>query len=566
MAACQSSGRSLEETPTWAFAAVCFCIISVSILIEHSIHLLANWLKRHRKTALFDAVDRLKSELILLGFMSLILAVTQDRISNICIPPTVADIMLPCKQAAAPPSDTAEESEHFSVGLFSGNFSVRLMAPPRRLAEDEEAADSCTAKGMAPLVSAEGIHQLHIFIFVLAVMQIVYSVITMALGRAKMRRWKAWEKETQTTEYLVANDPNRFRFARQTTFGRRHMTQCTETTVLLWIKCFFRQFFKSVAKVDYLTLRHGFITAHLSSRHSHFNFQKYIQRTLEEDFKEVVGVSPLMWLIVVIFMLVDVHGWHVYLWVSYVPLLLVLVLGTKLEVVVARMAIQVNNQNSVIVGTPLVQPHDDLFWFGQPRFVLKILHLILFVNAFELAFFIWVTIQFGLGSCYHEHTVIIVTRVVLAVIVQVICSYITLPLYALVTQMGSQFKSKALQDQIGGILRHWHAEVRERRRKEAQHSFVSPRTSLSTDWSLGNSPNHGSFSSSHHGTSPLIMQRQNSNNNSTDISNRGEIIEEENAEREESGSKGIPAGSAARASHHAGMLEMAAAAAARRDL
>ncbi|KAI7981610.1 MLO-like protein 3 [Camellia lanceoleosa] len=149
MAGGVTSGQSLEYTPTWAFATVCFFIIAISIIIEHSIHLITKWLKRNRKSALYDAVEKLKSELMLLGFMSLILAVTQEHISNICIPTRLADIMLPLSQ--------------------------------------------------------EGIHQLHIFFFVLAVMQIVYSVLTMALGRLKMRRWKAWEKETQTTEYQAAN-------------------------------------------------------------------------------------------------------------------------------------------------------------------------------------------------------------------------------------------------------------------------------------------------------------------------------------------------------------------------
>lgn len=30
--------RTLEETPTWAVAVVCFVLLAVSILIEHIIH------------------------------------------------------------------------------------------------------------------------------------------------------------------------------------------------------------------------------------------------------------------------------------------------------------------------------------------------------------------------------------------------------------------------------------------------------------------------------------------------------------------------------------------------
>lgn len=33
-------GRSLEETPTWAVAVVCFVLVAISIVIEHIIHVL----------------------------------------------------------------------------------------------------------------------------------------------------------------------------------------------------------------------------------------------------------------------------------------------------------------------------------------------------------------------------------------------------------------------------------------------------------------------------------------------------------------------------------------------
>jgi mlo protein len=33
-------GRSLEQTPTWAVAVVCFVLVVISIFIEHIIHLI----------------------------------------------------------------------------------------------------------------------------------------------------------------------------------------------------------------------------------------------------------------------------------------------------------------------------------------------------------------------------------------------------------------------------------------------------------------------------------------------------------------------------------------------
>lgn len=38
-----------------------------------------------------------------------------------------------------------------------------------------------------PLITVDGLHQLHILIFFLAVLHVAYSAITMALGRLKVR-------------------------------------------------------------------------------------------------------------------------------------------------------------------------------------------------------------------------------------------------------------------------------------------------------------------------------------------------------------------------------------------
>ncbi|XP_021278284.1 MLO-like protein 3 isoform X1 [Herrania umbratica] len=500
--------RTLQQTPTWAVATVCLVFIALSILIEHLIHLISKWLKGHKKTALFEAVEKLKSVLMVLGFMSLILTVTQSALSKICIPNKLANTMLPCHKSQ--PTKTTEAIGYDQI--WSHQLHERTLA-----ADTSESSSYCGSKGMTSLISTDGANQLSIFLFVLAAMQIVYSVVTMALGRAKMRRWKAWEKESQTVEYQAANDPNRFRFARQTTFARRHMNSCAETSILLWIKCFFQQFFNSVAKVDYLTLRHGFISAHLSTNTT-FNFQKYIQRSLEDDFKVVVGISPLMWFFVVIFLLMDVHGWNVFLWVSFLPLTIVLVLGTKLQVVVAKMAHQVKDQNSVIQGAPLVQPNDNFFWLSQPKLVLTLLHYTLFMNAFEAAFFVWVTSQYGIKSCYHEYPGIIVTRMVLAVTVQVLCSYITLPLYALVTQMGSNFKSALFEEHTANAIRQWHAVVKQKRKKQGGASRVG------NDYSNSNRNISSDLSTNHPTPNPSEI---------ASFPSRTEIVEEDTEIQEE---------------------------------
>jgi mlo protein len=58
--------------------------------------------------------------------------------------------------------------------------------------------------------------------------------------------------------------------------------------VYLWAGSLFHQFSKSVTRTDYLTLRVGFLATHKLSKN--YDFHKYIQRTMEADFKVVVGI------------------------------------------------------------------------------------------------------------------------------------------------------------------------------------------------------------------------------------------------------------------------------------
>lgn len=161
---------------------------------------------------------------------------------------------------------------------------------------------------------------------------------------------------------MFSNDPARFRLTQETSFVKRHMPLSSRIPILKWMVCFFRQFFWSVTKVDYLNLRHGFIVAHLTPN-SKFDFHKYIKRSLDDDFKRVVGISPSLWAFAVIFLLLNVYGWYAYFWLSFVPLATVLLVGTKLQVIITEMALEIQEKHAVVQGTPIVQPTDELFCF-----------------------------------------------------------------------------------------------------------------------------------------------------------------------------------------------------------
>ncbi|KAL6128372.1 hypothetical protein ACLB2K_071727 [Fragaria x ananassa] len=475
--------RTLEKTPTWAVAVVCFVLLVISIFIEHVINFIGRWFKSRQKRALYEALEKIKSELMLLGFLSLLLTVLQDPIAGICIPKSVAATWHPCNDD--PPKTTARKLEEYS----DSGFIFR-----RQLAT--KGYDKCTAHGKVAFVSAYGIHQLHIFIFVLAIFHVLYCITTLFLGRHKMRIWKYWENETKTVEYPFSTDPERFRYARDTSFGKRHLHFWSESPVFLWIVCFFRQFYRSVTKTDYLTLRHGFITAHLApGSETTFDFRKYISRSLENDFLVIVEISPIIWFSAVLFLLSNAYGWHSYLWLPFISLIIILVVGTKLQVIITNLGLRIQERGGVVMGAPLVQPGDQHFWFGRPRFLLFLIHFVLFQNAFQLAFFAWSTWQFGITSCFHQTPQDTAIRLSVGVIVQVLCSYVTLPLYALVTQMGSNMKPNVFEEGVAEAVNNWHHKAKEKAKHSHQHSerttpFSTPPHGMSPIHLLQNANNH----------------------------------------------------------------------------
>ncbi|KAK1274488.1 hypothetical protein QJS04_geneDACA009796 [Acorus gramineus] len=437
---------------------------------------------------MLEALEKIKSELMLLGFISLLLTVGQDYISRICIPSSIGFKMLPCEAKANHGGDDGDNGDDRRRRLlWSGDEHPSW----RRFLAAGGGQDRCSKKGKVSLISTNGMHQLHIFIFILAILHVLYCILTMALAQAKMKKWKAWESETTSMEYQFSNDPSRFRLTHQTSFVRRHQG-FSSTPGIRWIVAFLRQFFRSVTKVDYLTMRHGFINAHLSPN-SKFNFHKYIKRSLEDDFKVVVGISIPLWATAIIFMLLNVNGLHTLFWVSLFPLVVLLLVGMKLEVIIMEMAQRIRDRTTIVKGAPVVEPSNELFWFNRPQWILYLIHFTLFENAFQMAYFLWILYSFGKKSCLHQNMPASILKIIISLVTQFLCSYITFPLYALVTQMGSHMKKAIFEEQTAKALMKWQKAAKERkkhRQAAGGGDSVSGYMSGDTTPSRGTSPVH----------------------------------------------------------------------------
>ncbi|KAG5586059.1 hypothetical protein H5410_046493 [Solanum commersonii] len=285
-------GDTLEFTPTWVVAAVCIVIVAISLAAERLIHYTGKYLKKKNQKPLYEALQKVKEELMLLGFISLLLTVLQSSIVKICVPKDVVMHLLPCSLSEAP----SHESQHH-----------------RRLLVEEEAAAAaagyCTAKHKVPLLSLEALHHLHIFIFVLAIVHVTFSLLTVVFGGAKIRQWKLWEDTIAKANYETAHVLKpRVTHVQQHDFIRdRFVGMGKRSAIFGWM------FYGSVSKSDYAALRLGFIMTHCK-QNPKFNFHKYMIRALEDDFKTVVGISWYLWVFVVIFLFLNVNGMPTLTW------------------------------------------------------------------------------------------------------------------------------------------------------------------------------------------------------------------------------------------------------------
>ncbi|KAI7737468.1 hypothetical protein M8C21_018377 [Ambrosia artemisiifolia] len=215
-------------------------MVAASLAVERFLHYAGKKLMKEGRKPLFQALQKVKEELMLLGFISLLLSVCQSTIVKICVDEDTMRHFLPCTL------DNEEKSNNL-----------------RRLLENKETPlGICAQKNQVPVLSPEALHHLHIFIFVLAIVHVTFSVLTVIFGGAKIRQWKKWEtsiKEEESSDYAKANKP-KFTNVRDHDFiTKRFMGFGKRKEALGWLKSFSKQFYGSVTETDYNALRLGFI-------------------------------------------------------------------------------------------------------------------------------------------------------------------------------------------------------------------------------------------------------------------------------------------------------------------
>ncbi|XP_042507958.1 MLO-like protein 4 isoform X2 [Macadamia integrifolia] len=463
--------RSLSDSPSWAVAIVITVMVTVCFFVSNSLKWFGKWLDTTKKKALLSALEKIKDELMLFGLLSLLMSHWTFWVAKICVKHSaLSSRFYPCPEKEY--SGEAKLLKHILIGsIHSLNHSVIQKQ------EKIHGHDYCP-EGLEPFASYESLEQLHRLLFVLAVTHVSYSFITIALAMLKINSWRKWENEAKS----MANE------SRGITTGNSGIL-CMSTVIFhhtshpwskhkyrIWMLCFFRQFWTSINKSEYMALRLGFLGNH--RLHMSYDFHSYMLRSMEDEFRDIVGISVPLWVYAILCIFLDFHGAVSYFWLSFTPVIFILLVGTKMHHIVVKLAIEITDATPCF-GSPF-NLTDELFWFGRPEFMLQVIQLILFQTAFEMATFLWSLWEIREPSCFMDNRVHLVIRLTSGVIFQSWCSYVALPLYVIITQMGSRFRKTVVSEDVRISLHGWSTRVKEKLSQNRSPSIVSTRSTMST--------------------------------------------------------------------------------------
>ncbi|CAI5466629.1 unnamed protein product, partial [Closterium sp. Yama58-4] len=84
-------------SPSYYIATVTAIIVIVSLVFEKIIHVIHHWFGHRKNKALVHVVDRIKDELMVAGFLSIVLALINPLLAEWCVPVSRDTILIPCQ-------------------------------------------------------------------------------------------------------------------------------------------------------------------------------------------------------------------------------------------------------------------------------------------------------------------------------------------------------------------------------------------------------------------------------------------------------------------------------------
>ncbi|KAL3525254.1 hypothetical protein ACH5RR_013626 [Cinchona calisaya] len=287
---------------------------------------------------------------MLFGLLSLLMGHWIIIVAKICVKSSALSTRFyPCA-----PRNAVKGTDfvNYNVVLRVDNLNTSYPSQLRR-----NGKQNYCREGHESFASHESLEQLHLFLFTLGITHVLYSFLAVALAVIKIDSWRTWENHAKLVALQVSLDltPDSIeasgRMTRVSSFIFNHTSHpWSHHRALVWL-------------THQLPLT--------------YNFHKYMLRSMEEEFRDIVGISGPLWIFTISFIILCFHGTNIYFWISFLPAILILLIGTKLHHIVVYLAVEITEANPQ-AGFHQFNLSDELFWFGKPRLLLRIIQFITF--------------------------------------------------------------------------------------------------------------------------------------------------------------------------------------------
>ena len=89
------AGNNIEQTPSWKIGLFFAFFLVLSVMLEIGLEVLEEYLEHHHLDGVKMTVEKIKEELMLMGFISLCLLIVEDYLVEWCVDNTGSDIGIP---------------------------------------------------------------------------------------------------------------------------------------------------------------------------------------------------------------------------------------------------------------------------------------------------------------------------------------------------------------------------------------------------------------------------------------------------------------------------------------
>jgi len=485
------AGVDFQSTEGWRLALVFFVFITISLILEKALHRLHHFFHKTKRLGLTLTLKAMEEELMILGFISLSLIGFEDAIMTICVPLSISQCGASINECGfGTETGCGKVTGDYNKSVGSVNASGR-----RQLGGGggdgyqyivSVQGDSAFCGGdpnLAPFIEPRALHECHIFIFVFAMVHLLYNTVNMRLCLRKVDTWEEWH----TGGVKLLNDTLQAKTPRPQNGDSETPAEISAAPSM------FNHMTQGLDLFVFLVLRKVFQVQH--DLPADFNFHKYIKWSTGKEFSKAVGMTWWMWAITIAYVFADTLGisW-LHVAIPLLALALSVACGLKLSFIALSIAKTAwseidEDDNGALDEEELMQLdysdttlsdrglwvaassspragteesfekedqrllHDGLFWFGDPRIMLRIVHFTMFQNGLTLAYMVFYGLMSGKEVCYMNHMGQWLWVMLFLVVAQLIhSSVVTLPLFSIISQM-----SDTLDTQIIDALEKEHA-------------------------------------------------------------------------------------------------------------